>query len=80
LDIRRDLYGNVVLSGGNTMFPGISHRMQKELESMAPNSMNVGSVLFSIMYLFTILRLGPNRRAAGAQILSLDWRLDPLFT
>ncbi|KAJ7817774.1 actin 2 [Mycena olivaceomarginata] len=41
LDIRRDLYGNVVLSGGNTMFPGISHRMQKELESMAPNSMNV---------------------------------------
>ncbi|KAJ7340758.1 actin 2 [Mycena albidolilacea] len=41
MDIRRDLYGNVVLSGGSTMFPGISHRMQKELESMAPNSMNV---------------------------------------
>ncbi|KAJ7663468.1 actin 1 [Mycena olivaceomarginata] len=41
LDIRRDLYANVVLSGGSTMFPGISHCMQKELESMAPNSMNV---------------------------------------
>jgi len=31
LDIRRDLYGNVVLSGGTTMYPGIADRMQKEL-------------------------------------------------
>ena len=30
LDIRRDLYGNIVLSGGTTMFPGIADRMQKE--------------------------------------------------
>ncbi|KAF7337051.1 hypothetical protein MVEN_02142300 [Mycena venus] len=29
LDIRRDLYANVVLSGGSTMFPGIADRMQK---------------------------------------------------
>ncbi|KAJ7340747.1 actin 2 [Mycena albidolilacea] len=41
LDIRRDLYANVVLSGGSTMFPGISDRMQKELGSMAPNSIKV---------------------------------------
>ncbi|KAJ7817777.1 hypothetical protein B0H14DRAFT_2373814, partial [Mycena olivaceomarginata] len=52
LDIHRDLYANVVLSGGSTMFPGISDRMQKELASMAPNSIRVGLVLFSIMYLF----------------------------
>merc|ERR1719213_496338 len=24
VDIRKDLYGNIVLSGGNTMFPGIA--------------------------------------------------------
>jgi len=41
LDIRRDLYGNVVLSGGTTMFPGISDRMQKELTSLSPASMKV---------------------------------------
>ncbi|KAJ7817772.1 actin 2 [Mycena olivaceomarginata] len=41
LDIRRDLYADVVLSGGSTMFPGISHRMQKELGSMAPHSIKV---------------------------------------
>ena len=27
IDIRKDLYGNIVLSGGTTMFPGISERM-----------------------------------------------------
>lgn len=41
LDIRRDLFGNVVLSGGTTMFPGISDRMQKELLAQAPASMKV---------------------------------------
>jgi hypothetical protein len=41
LDIRRDLYGNVVLSGGTTMFPGISDRMQKELTNLSPSSIKV---------------------------------------
>ena len=41
LDIRRDLYGNVVLSGGTTMFPGIADRMQKELTGLSPSSMKV---------------------------------------
>ena len=33
--IRRDLYGNAVLAGGNTLFPGIDVRMQKELTELA---------------------------------------------
>ncbi|KAJ7499669.1 actin 1 [Mycena latifolia] len=41
LDIRRDLYGNVVLSGGTTMFPGIADRMQKELTALSPASMKI---------------------------------------
>ena len=41
LDIRRELYGNVVLSGGTTMFPGIADRMQKELTALAPSSVKV---------------------------------------
>lgn len=52
LDIRRDLYGNVVLSGGTTMFPGIADRMQKELTSLSPSSMKVQSVL--VLCLFTL--------------------------
>ncbi|KAI0059372.1 actin 1 [Artomyces pyxidatus] len=41
IDIRRDLYGNVVLSGGSTMYHGIADRMQKELTSLAPPNMKV---------------------------------------
>lgn len=40
-DIRRCLYGNVVLCGGTTMFPGIADRMQKELTLLSPSSMKV---------------------------------------
>jgi len=34
-------YGNVVLSGGTTMFPGIGDRMQKELVALAPSTMKI---------------------------------------
>lgn len=41
LDIRKDLYGNIVMSGGTTMYSGISDRMQKEITALAPSSMKV---------------------------------------
>eukprot|EP01013_Petalomonas_cantuscygni_P015612 TRINITY_DN32490_c0_g1_i1.p2 TRINITY_DN32490_c0_g1~~TRINITY_DN32490_c0_g1_i1.p2 ORF type:complete len:194 (+),score=69.46 TRINITY_DN32490_c0_g1_i1:23-583(+) len=41
IDIRKDLYANVVLSGGTTMFNGISERLQKELTARAPAAMKV---------------------------------------
>ncbi|KAJ2676702.1 hypothetical protein GGI25_003454 [Coemansia spiralis] len=41
LDIRKDLYSNIVLSGGTTMYPGISDRMQKEVTSLAPSTMKI---------------------------------------
>jgi actin len=39
VEIRTELYGNIQLSGGSTMFPGIADRMQKELIALAPASM-----------------------------------------
>jgi actin-related protein len=36
VDIRRDLYSTVVLSGGTTMFPGVGERMTKELTALVP--------------------------------------------
>ena len=41
VDIRRDLYANVVLSGGTTMYPGIAERMTKELTALAPSTMKI---------------------------------------
>jgi len=41
IDIRKDLYTNVVLSGGTTMFIGIDARLKKELSQLAPASAKV---------------------------------------
>lgn len=41
VDIRKELYGNIMLSGGSTMFPGIADRMSKEITSLAPSSMKI---------------------------------------
>ena len=41
VEIRKDLYANIVLSGGSTMFPGIADRMQKEITALAPPSIKV---------------------------------------
>ncbi len=41
VDIRRELYGNIVLSGGTTMYPGMAERMQKEITSAAPSTMEI---------------------------------------
>lgn len=43
-DIRRQLFGNVVISGGSTMFPGFSGRIVKGLKKRASPSMNVSLV------------------------------------
>jgi len=41
VDIRKDLYANIVMSGGTTMYPGIAERMTKELTALAPSTMKI---------------------------------------
>jgi len=41
IDIRKDLYANIVMSGGTTMFEGIAERVTKEVTNLAPNSMKI---------------------------------------
>ena len=36
-DIRKDLFVNTVLSGGNTLFKGFAERIKKEIVSLEPN-------------------------------------------
>jgi hypothetical protein len=40
-DLRKDLYGNIVLAGGSTMFPGINTRLEKEMIQLAPPTMKI---------------------------------------
>merc|ERR1719449_427789 len=41
VDIRKDLYANIVMSGGTTMFQGISERLTKEMTALAPSTMKI---------------------------------------
>ncbi|XP_009607363.1 actin-100-like isoform X2 [Nicotiana tomentosiformis] len=41
IDIRKDLFSNIVLSGGSTMFPGVAQRISKEITSLAPSSTKI---------------------------------------
>ncbi|XP_069066099.1 actin, cytoplasmic 1-like [Pleurodeles waltl] len=41
LDIRKDLFANIVLSGGTTMYPGMADRMQMEITSLSPSTMKI---------------------------------------
>ena len=41
VDVRKDLYSNIVMSGGTTMFPGIPDRLSKEVTALAPSTMKI---------------------------------------
>ena len=40
-DTGRDLYGNIVLAGGNTLFPGIRERLERELNALTHHAIQV---------------------------------------
>jgi len=41
VDVRKDLYGNIVMSGGTTMFEGIDKRVCEEVQKLAPSTMKI---------------------------------------
>merc|ERR1712187_141461 len=41
IDLRRDLYSNIILSGGNTMFDGMKQRLLNEMDQLSPSSVDV---------------------------------------
>ena len=41
VDIRKELYENMVIMGGSTMFPGFQERLQKEVAALAPSAIAV---------------------------------------
>lgn len=41
MDIRRDLYSSIVLSGGSTLFPGFVERLSKEIATLLPKNVKL---------------------------------------
>lgn len=40
-EIQKDLYSNIITSGGNTLFPGFQERLELEIKKVAPERINV---------------------------------------
>ncbi|KAK4406139.1 actin [Sesamum angolense] len=83
VDIRKDLYGNIVLSGGSTMFTGIADRMSKEITALAPSSMKIKVVApperkYSVWIGGSIWHLSALSNRCGSQRLSMMSRVRPL--
>ena len=47
IDIREELYNNIVLSGGNSMFKGLRERLTKEIKALIPSMKEVIEVIAS---------------------------------
>lgn len=41
IDIRRDLFANIVISGGSAMFKNLSDRLGKQIPDIAPQNVKV---------------------------------------
>ncbi|KAK7094554.1 actin, cytoplasmic 3-like [Littorina saxatilis] len=41
VDMRKELFSNIVLCGGSTMFPGFADRLQKEVMALAPDTVEL---------------------------------------
>ena len=41
VDIKRDLFQNVILSGGNTCFKGFLERLQRQIPEISPQNVKV---------------------------------------
>lgn len=41
IGVRRSMYGNIVLSGGTTLFSGIQERLQKDISARTPPTVDV---------------------------------------
>ncbi|MBD3228512.1 MAG: actin, cytoplasmic 2 [Candidatus Lokiarchaeota archaeon] len=44
IDLRRELYGNIILSGGSTMYKGLKERISKEIAEMIPSNVGIGVI------------------------------------
>ncbi len=84
IDVRKDLYENMVMSGGTTMYEGIADRLEKEMISLAPAKVKVkinapaerkfsvwigGSILSSLSTFSTMWITKDDYEESGASIV-----------
>jgi actin-related protein len=55
VDVRKDLYSNIVLSGGSTMYKGIAERLNKEVVALAPSAMKIKVLIVILIHNIAII-------------------------
>nr|XP_019532457.2 actin-like [Aedes albopictus] len=59
IDVRKELFGNVILAGGSSMFGGIRERLELELRSLAPSTVKI-KVVAPVQRMYSAWRGGSN--------------------
>ena len=44
IDIRKELYSNILITGGNSLLPGFVERIQKQLYNFSPQSVKIKTI------------------------------------
>ncbi|KAK3580594.1 hypothetical protein CHS0354_002694 [Potamilus streckersoni] len=44
IDVRKEMYRNILLTGGSTLFPGFPERLKKEIDNMCPPAAHVNII------------------------------------
>jgi len=85
VDVRKELYNNIVMSGGTTMFNGIADRVNKEIVALAPSTMKIKVVApaerkYSVWIGGSILSSLSTFQTMGSPNLISKNQDQPLFT
>jgi Actin len=80
IDVRHELYGNIVLAGGTTMISGFADRVQKELTQLAPPNAKVKRAAHPLANLSLTVVSDHGICAFGTEVFGMDWRVNPSFS
>jgi actin-related protein len=72
LDLRKNLFANIVLSGGSTLCKGYGDRLLNEVKRLALKDIKVSRVGICDSRLTVALLTDQDIRTTGAQVLDLD--------
>jgi actin-related protein len=44
IDLKKDLYNSILISGGSSMFSGLANRLKSEIQKLVPDSLDINII------------------------------------
>ena len=57
MDVRREMWQSIYLSGGSTLIPGFPERLRKELGKIAPSTVAIQVSVADYSFIYSMLQL-----------------------